>query len=441
MEGSYMLEPTWKIEQKGDGPTLVVGGYTMHPGDLPKRTARMQAMELATAVMRQGGKRVILVGFGLGYLAEELLYVLPPDIELIVWDCLPVAPLERNRKLRELEGKVRVVHVEEEVLMLLEDHTYVVPHSAATDLFLWEISMCEAKINRDQMKSVKAVSKRSAEFLQWLPKIGLVQEHYKAGLDRACVIVSPGPELNLDLVKKAQELNYPIICCAQALEKLNEAGITPDITVCLDPQPAIFEHLEKGKNPGWIYADAMSDGRIWEKYHEKAFAFSVPTAHCHALVWRELGYDWMEVPSVTVSELMLEIAWKLGFAAVVTSGVDYFSKERTERMKLELKGGIWSDAHYYAGSRAWRYMLRKFGIPWMAIETFFERKMPQPQEKLVLTPPSTKVPMSLVNFHLQQMLSQQPEQIQQELLKQIPEGCRADFTPIHAVGVPVVKQA
>ena len=436
-----MLEPTWKIEQKADGPTLVVGGFTMHPGDLPRRTARLQAMEAAVAVMKQNGKRVILVGFGLGYLAEELLHVLPPDVEVVVWDSLAVAPVERNRKMRELEGRVKIVHVEEEVLMLLEDNTFVVPHASATDLFLWEISMCEAKFNRDQMKSMKAVSKRSAEFLQWMPKIGLVQEHYKLGMDRACVIVSPGPELNLDMVKKAKDLHYPIICCAQALAKLNEAGIVPDVTVCLDPQPAIFEQLDKGTDPGWVYADAMSDGRIWEKYHEKAFAFSVPTAHCHALVWRELGYEWMEVPSVTVSELMLEIAWKMGFAAVVTSGVDYFSKQRTERMKLELQGGLWTDAHYYAGSKAWRYMLRKFGMPWMAIETLFDRNIAAEQKPLELPPPSTKVPLSLVNYHLQQMLSQQPAKIQEELLKQIPEGCRADFAPIHAVGVPVVKQS
>jgi len=434
-----MLEPTWKLEDKADGPTLVVGGYTMHPGDYPRRTAKLNAMEAASVVAKQGGKQVLLVGFGLGYLAEHLLDML--DIPLKIWDSLPVAQLDRAKAYRELGDRAKILHVEEEVQLSLGPDTFVIPHAAATDLFCWEISMCEAEFNRQQPKSMKAVSRRSVDFLQHLPRLGLVQEHYKLGTERTCVVVSPGPTMNLDGLKRLQELHYPIICCAQAVEKLNAAGIVPHATVCLDPQPAIFDQLDKGTDPGWVYADAMSDPRIWEKYGPKAFAFTVPTAHCHALVWREMGYDWMDVPSVTVSEMMLEIAFKMGFNAVVTSGVDYYSPVRTERMKLELKGGKWTDAHYFGGSKAWRYMQRKFQIPSLPLEDFMARDMAVEQQKLELPPPSSKIPESLVHFHLRQMLGQQPEQIQTELLKQIPEGCRADFAPITQVGVPVIKQS
>ena len=67
-----MLEPVYKIEPRLDGPTMVVGGYVMHPGDRPVRQGRMNAMQAINVTNDGGGKKIMLIGFGLGYVAAPL---------------------------------------------------------------------------------------------------------------------------------------------------------------------------------------------------------------------------------------------------------------------------------------------------------------------------------------------------------------------------------
>ena len=430
------LEPVYKIEPRLDGPTMVVGGYVMHPGDRPVRQGRMNAMQAINVTNDGGGKKIMLIGFGLGYVAAPLS-ALSEDIEVSVWDCMPIAKQERHDRYRLVSERCKVHHVEEEVEAILEEGTYVIPHPTAADLFYWELQFCETLFHRLEPRAVKAVSQRSVDFLHRLPQLGLVQEHYESCKGRTCVLVSPGPSMSLEAIKKLADAGYPIICCAQALGQLNAAGITPTITVCLDPQETIYEALKKGENPGWVYADAMSDPRIWDEYRDKCFAFTVSTAHCHSAIWHELGYDWLDMSAVTVSELLLEIAWKLGFSFVVTSGIDYFCPARTDRFKIECREG-WTDPHYYAGSKAWQYMLRRFQMPWMDARRFVPDGLVCDQQKLELPAPTTHVQVALVEHHLRQMLGQQPEEIQKAVLAKLPPQIRDSFKPIPGtVGIAV----
>jgi len=421
-----MLQPAWKIQATSKGETLIVGGYTYHLGDDPVRRGRMEAMETAVVVDRQGGKKALLIGFGLGYLAQPLAAML--DIPLAIWDSMPIAKQERRDRYRMTMGRAKFLYSDQEVLDWLDDETSVLCHNSAVDLHYWEIQFCETQFSRMDNKNIKAVSQRSLDFLARLPTLGLVQEHYGLGAGRTCLIVSPGPTLDVDMVKGYYLSGYPILCAAQALAKLNAAGVQPTATVCLDPQGVIYDYLQAGASPGAIYADAMVDPRIWDAHPDRCFAFSVPTAHCHAQVWRSMGYDWLDEPCITVSEVMLEIAIQMGFSSVLTSGVDYWVPMRTETCRIECLDGRWTGAHYYAGWHAWQRLVRKHAVDWARLDD--DPNYYPALTSLELPPPSTKIPLSLVNANLQRMIPAQPEAVQKQIMSALPPSIRESFSPL-----------
>lgn len=428
-------QPTWKLQKAARGQTLVVGGFTYHPGDDPVRRGRMEAMEAAVVIDRQGGKKALLIGFGLGYLAAPLSSML--DIPLAIWDCLPVAMQYRRDRFLMAAARATVLHSEGEVEQWLDEDTIVVTHNSAADLHYWQIQFCESVFFKMNRRQIKSVSKRSVAFLERLPSVGLVREHYgKALPTQACVICSPGPTLDVQRVRQYADRGYPVIAAAQCLPQLNAAGVVPLATVCLDPQPLIYDRLKAGTDPGWIYADAMSDPRIWDDFPDRCFAFSVPSAHCHASIWRQMGYDWIDDPSITVSEVMLQIANKLGFGVVITSGVDYYAPMRTPLLSIECEGGLWSWSHYLAGASAWRYLLGKYPVSAVRLEDQDHASVPT-QQPLVLPAPASKIPEAIVRQALSEMLSSQPQQISEQVMSALSPSIREAFSPLNPVPIMV----
>lgn len=394
----------------------------------------MEAMEAIVVADRNGAKKILLVGFGLGYLALPLVEL--ADVPVAIWDSMPwVAPAERRDRFMRCARKAKICTTEQEVSNELTEDTVVITHNTASDMHYWEIAFCENRFARMNKTNLKAVSQRSVDFLKHLPKLGLVQEHYGLGKHKACVICAAGPSFDPGRVRVMAEAGYPIIAAAQCLEKLNKIGVVPTITVALDPQSLLYDIMKKGTDPGWVYADAMVDPRIWDEYPDKCFAFTVPTAHCHALIWRLIGYDWLEDPCCTVSEGMAQIAAKLGFGAIITTGVDYCADKREGIFKIECDEGKWSWTHYYAGSRSWAWLMQQYQFTWGRLENC---TLPPPkQDPIVFPPPSMRTTQMVINTHLKQMLSQQPEEIQARMMQSLPEDVRKDFAPMNPVPVVV----
>jgi hypothetical protein len=430
-----MLNPTWRLEPRINGPTLIVGGFVYHPGEDPVRIGRMQAMEATIKLERTGAKHALLIGFGLGYLAAPLSALL--DIPLTIWDCLPVAREERKDRWVEALKNASVVRTEEEVDEVLGEQTVVLTHNTAVDLHYWQVHYCESRFARMQKRSMKSITQRSIDFLMALPELGLVEEHYGIAPGKTAVLVSKGPSLDLELVKELWKKGYPIICAAQAYQQLAATRIVPDITVCLDPQPTIFEQLH-GAKPKWIYAEAMSDPRIWQEWKNHCFCYLVPASHCHSMVWKQLGYSWMDDPCITVSEQMLEIASRLGFTQVITSGIDYYSPIRTDVMKIECEENRWSWIHYFGGSQAWDYMLRIYGIRWIQGHHVDMENLPD-QPPILFPAPSTQIGRGFIERHLREFAEKQDVDVQASLMSRLPESVRESFKPLTQVGVLVNK--
>jgi hypothetical protein len=433
-----MLRPTWRIVDAPRGKTLTVGGCIYHPGEDPVRRGRIEAMEALVVVERSGGRKIVLIGFGLGFLAAPLVSL--ADVPVVVWDSMPwVAEAERRERFMSVARKAQIARTTQEVLNELTNDTIVITHNTAADMHYWEISFCESRFAVMNKSTATAVSQRSTDFLRRLPRQGLVQEHYGVGRRRACVLCSPGPSLDVGRVKVLKEKGYPVICAAQCLRALNDGGVVPDVTVALDPQSIIYDKIKEASDPGWIYADAMVDPRIWDEYPDRCFAFTVPTAHCHASVWRNMGYDWMDDTCCTVSELMLQAANKLGFGAVITSGVDYCADKRTDQMKIECEEDRWTWSHYFAGSRSWMWMIEKYQMTWGRLEDCDMDKTPT-QEPTVFSAPSMRTNEAIVNHALQTMLSQDPAKLQKQTMAPLPPNVREAFTPVNPVPVVVHKR-
>jgi Tfp pilus assembly protein PilF len=230
----------------------------IHSAEDPVRCAR-EAVDLLNKTDKEGV--IILLGFGLGYFAEELFKHFDKGHTMLIYEATPwlfKAALE-SRDLTNLlaSNKIRILlGPDQDDFSFLHDYhhhivngrLYIVGHmpSMRLDQQTYERFRKRAKEeNRLIMSGVGTAVGLGKEFvnafMQNLPTIlrkpGVTALHdlFKG---RPAIVVAAGPSLekNLHLLKKAKS-RAVIIAVDAAISTLLPAGIIPDLLVAIDPLP------------------------------------------------------------------------------------------------------------------------------------------------------------------------------------------------------------
>jgi Flp pilus assembly protein TadD len=329
----------------------------IHDEKNPLASARVTAHNLSLE-----GSLIVLLGFGLGYLALELFkeldkehvllicetdigifqtalrltdlepLLLSEQVKLLVGEDIPVGPWIQAYSATYLNSKAFLIkhhtccRVAPERYDLLAkqvvDMTQVLDINAATLFALGRLSM-----------------QNPFENMPWVLRSPGAKRLANLFAGRPGIIVAGGPSLekNCSLLKEVKG-KAVIIAADTVLPLLLPQGILPDLVVTLDPQKinddVKFRDLAHDPNVTLVYTPQSYPETI-KNYPGKKFvtAMSDPIYHRFAPFWEEKGD--IAVNAQSVAHVAFNLAILLGVDPIVFIGLDLsFTQEKTHAGNL-----------------------------------------------------------------------------------------------------------
>lgn len=224
------------------------------------------------------------------------------------------------------------------------------------------VSWTHKKLIGDEHEDLRrqVVSARGAQATANLWQHGWFTDLQGAAKGGTAVIVAQGPGLSLELVDLAQRQGAIIMCAAQAVSRLNDAGLVPDMVFVTDPTDLVTRQLKPDAKFGVLLVDTMTDPALAERYRGRMYYYHLVSAHMQHVAWTRLGLPTYYEAWTTVTETMLALSEVLEVSTVLMTGVDYSGRERERSMGGTGKawrcqgndGDLWwTNPHYYSGSQ------------------------------------------------------------------------------------------
>lgn len=355
----------WQAEPSRAGElTLRIGDRWVHSRYAPRREAADLARATRESLGRAGGP-VLLLGLGLGYVAEALGEAL--DREVVGFDPFP----EMTQALPGADARsgLRMAEGYDELEAVLGESVrrgslpHVIVHPGYQELCRFEARFVAARLRAliGKRKGLRAsdaiVSRRALDALVRMPYRADVSALAGCCAGRTAICVAPGPSLDASALDALRRREGGVVFAAlQALRPLQEAGVAVDFVVAPDPHD--FEPFVRGLEPrfGALLADSSVHPELLDRWPEKTALFHLRTPHLHQLAWEHAGLPVLDEPVTTVSETMLALADSLGAARFVLVGMDFCGEaDRYRQLSFTARDGagrsVVTNGHYLAGAR------------------------------------------------------------------------------------------
>lgn len=248
-------------------PTAKIGGQLLHS----QRDPRREAVRLFDGATQQP-KLLILEGNALGYHAEEYLksfadgelWVIEPDIPLFLWVC----------SVRDLTGVISSSRVTLFLGAPATSISYALASTEGTDVRVAKIRsvyqkdldyyneversidnlLSRRRVNRNTLKKFGALWVRNLfrnlPILQRAAGVWRLEGFFEGV---PVLLLAAGPSLGeiLPVLGRLRE-RMVVVAVDTAVFSINEAGITPDLLVVVDPQYLNSRHLDGVETSGTI---------------------------------------------------------------------------------------------------------------------------------------------------------------------------------------------
>lgn len=297
-----------------------------------------------------GNKKVVIVlGFGLGYLAEEVSLVIREDTELVVIDPNPDL-FKVALETRDMTGLLKSPHLR---LLIGEEQGRMIDYLGEI-ITLDRLELVQVIEHRPSLSLEPGYYKKVAELIKGVLEMGLMnlasmssfgklwQENILDNIpeiinnppldslfgkfpEQPAIIISAGPSLD----KNIQDLGAAkgkalLICVDTALKAVLKRGIKPDLVITVDAQVKNYHHFRGlDLNEVALVADPVCYPRIFKHFTGLKFIAS----HGHVLM------DWLakyvrEEPYISlkgggsVATYAFDLARKIGADPIIFVGQD-----------------------------------------------------------------------------------------------------------------------
>lgn len=346
-----VVEPS----KKGDLTLKVIDGrgktISLHSPYAP----RAEAKKILSQYKLENKKVVILLGFGLGYIAEEISSVIGEDTDLVVIDPSPdlfkvaletrsLTGLLRSPCLKLLIGEEnrRIIDYLGEIITLDRlELVQVIEHRPSLSL--------KPDYYKEVVEAIKGVLEMGLMNLTGMSSFGkLWQENIIDNLpeiisnppldslfgkfpDQPAIIISAGPSLD----KNIQDLGAAkgkalLICVDTALKAVLKRGIKPDIVITVDAQVKNYHHFRGLElDDVTLVADPVCYPRIFKHFS----GLKLIASHGHILMDWIAEYLCCQAGSATrpyvslkgggsVATYAFDLARKIGADPIIFVGQD-----------------------------------------------------------------------------------------------------------------------
>lgn len=198
----------------------------------------------------------------------------------------------------------------------------------------------------------RVYSLRTMKLLQAIASgapVGLANDLANVYGGRPFVVVAPGSGFDAAEVKRLQEGGAVILALWQSLERLNAAGVVPNLAVCLDPSYLLIEKYKGGKAQA-LLCDTMAVQDFWQM-GMPVYLFNVRSAHLHQNLWQSMDWFTLADQSQTVSEASVWIALMLGASSILVMGADYANKVKGNGNVIPCAGNWYTQWHYWGACK------------------------------------------------------------------------------------------
>jgi hypothetical protein len=267
-----------------------------------------EAQKVANSVSAEPGKVIVVYGFALGYLVEELLkvvdlrnpiFVIEPDYNLF---CAAMG----TRDLRHLLESERIYILVSDSIEKIKDSFSIIYDEAKYNEILMTGLIGHQTVYSDfyhqSMKCVKDVVNGKLLNLATIIKLGSgfisssllnlatyctnpgISSLYNKLEGMPVIIVAAGPSLNKNIhLLKGAKGKAAIFAVGTAVKALHKWGIEPDFVFSVDPQPLNYERHFKGldmRNSALV-SEIQSHPMIFENHEGPIFV----SGHMPILEW------------------------------------------------------------------------------------------------------------------------------------------------------------
>ena len=368
---SGLAEVEWSIEPSKSGePTLRIARRHAHSAYSPHREAAGMAEKLLAEIRAQGAQVLIALGSGLGYVYTELLEQI--DIPILLWEPFPELASQVLGDDARWREKVRIVTNPKEYELALAEyrhearHPYFFVHPSYEHPARFEVRYLALGIRALQKGDAThrerdwIVSPRSLDFLCRYPFVHLADELRSRFEGQTAVIVAGGPSLHLAKGPLQKRRGGVLLAALQAVIPLRQSDVEIDFGVISDPKN-YSRFIEGCTDPyAALLADSSSDPIILDRAPDTTYIYHIRTPHLHESAWVADGNPIIDVPTVTVSEVSVLLAFALGVRRMVLAGVDFASTDERYGVRFQVPGAdgapTWTNSAYFQGARCMNWL-------------------------------------------------------------------------------------
>lgn len=335
MEKAGIAEIEWRVEPARSGaPTLRLGGRYAHSRYDPQSEAKGVARRILEAARAQRAGALVLIGSGLGYVVDALRG--RAELPILLWEPFPAlaralavtvepdAALQRVEDPEAFRAALRELARRGLVPYLQVHPGYEEPCRFEARLAAWELRRV-FHASRPLWIEEAVVSRRAIDFLARFPTLRTLDSLGSALVGQTAVLVSPGPSLDAALPILARRRGGAVIAAFQALRPLASARVSVDFA--LAPDPGNYEPHWTGFEPSFraLLAESSVDPVLLDRWADRTLLFHLRTPHLHEVAWRACGLPILDEPFVTVSEIAVVLAHRLGARRLLLVGMDFHS--------------------------------------------------------------------------------------------------------------------
>ncbi|MCP5042752.1 MAG: hypothetical protein GY944_17135 [bacterium] len=368
-----LAEVEWSLEASQDGtPVLRLAGRDVDSRYAPKANAARAAERILEDSAKHRADLVIVIGTGLGYLIDALARDRGPD--LLVWDPFPLLreQLERDgvRLPRAradgpcLEIVRSATSFDAVLARLARTHRrpQLVIHPGYEAVARFEARHAARELRRcfsgNEPTRVEScvVSERSLQSLRQLPLCRTIDDLSGTLDGQTAIIVSTGLSILPACKALSRRGGGALFAGVQALRRLAQHEVHINFATCADPAD-LFERRRVPDDVRYdaLLADTSSHPDMLAPRLGRTFLYHLRTPHVHQVAWERCGLPTTDEPCLTISEISLLLALRLGARRFVLVGVDYDADDPrySERFNARNLSGVGAptNSHYFQGAR------------------------------------------------------------------------------------------
>ena len=334
------------------------------------------AMRAATGWFDEGREEgcglFILIGAGLGRWAAAF----PRDagVRLLVWDPFPGvrdALEEAGHRVRSTLADHPRVHLVEDVDAFDEALARWLPATGRVSVRVHPGYEACCRFEHRYVAHALRSANRKPNSLQWsdavmnwrglralrsLPfsrSVDALDDHLA---NTTAVVASAGPSLDPAVEVLAGHEGAARFVAVQRLEVFHRHGARVDFATCVDPSDLFRVCRVPDDAPfGTLVADTSCDAGMIEARRDATYLMNLRSPYLQQFAWDALGLDSLDEPCLTVSEIGVLLAARMGARRIVLAGVDYGGQDERypERFEAIDSSGqpAPTNAHYFHGAR------------------------------------------------------------------------------------------